>query len=523
MLQEKVPSPADVGLPEKFSKWRSGQEQALHSAVNTSKRVSAFCCPTGWGKSPFVIATALLSGQSTCIVTATKGLQDQYMKDFSSIGLVDLRGRRNYVCALKDDAKFTCEDGYNARCPYKGTVGCPSSQAEMRAAVSRLVVTNYDKWTASRKYGLGMSHFTQVIFDEGHDMPDALARAMQVTLHHKEIEETLQVPFLDGSDADDMREWKNWAVLVRQIAIQKALEAYNKIKGVSDPKQSWVRHYGHMRNLAKRLGTVATARPIDWIVEQRPEGYQFDPIRPGRYVEAALLLRIPKVIVVSATLRPKTMFMTGIGKDAFTFQEFDSDFDPKRCPIYWVPTMRVDKRAESLAMLWARLDQIASKRRDRKGIVHTISYARRDEIMSSSRFADSMIINQKGEAPTEMVDLYKTSPAGTMLVSPSVGTGYDFPDEDCRFQFVCKVPFEPPSKIQKARQSDDEEYVYYRAMQYLVQAFGRDMRSKRDWSERFICDDHIEWFRARYGHLAPKSFHAVFKHVDVLPQPLKLT
>lgn len=31
--------------------------------------------------------------------------------------------------------------------------------------------------------------------------------------------------------------------------------------------------------------------------------------------------------------------------------------------------------------------------------------------------------------------------------------------------------------------------------------------------------NHMQWFLPRYGHLAPKSFHRIFKQVDVLPQP----
>ena len=66
------------------------------------------------------------------------------------------------------------------------------------------------------------------------------------------------------------------------------------------------------------------ANDKQWVVEEVKEGFQFDPIAPGRYAEGVLLLGIPKIIVVSATLRPKTMYMMGIGKENFEFKEFDS-------------------------------------------------------------------------------------------------------------------------------------------------------------------------------------------------------
>ena len=516
-------TPQELGLPERFQQWRSNQAEGINAATRDLNRVTVICAPTGFGKELLCVGTARLSGVPTCIVTDSRGLQDQYLSTYKDIGIADLRGRRNYECSFKKDPDYTCEEGYNARCPYKGTVMCPASQAEMRAATSNLVLTNYDKWTRARKSGLGLSHIQQVIFDECHAMPDALARAMQVVLHYKEIEETLKIPFPQGGDADTMHEWKSWAAAAREIANQEVMELRDKIARSVDPKTSWVKHYIHMKELTRRLGVISTCAPKDWVVEQITGGYQFDPIRPGRYSESALFLNVPKIVCVSATVRPKTMYMTGLAAHKFTFIEYPSEFDPHRCPVYWVPTMKVRGQGQDLSQLWQRLDQWIARRRGRNGIVHTISYDRQQQIISSSRFSDHMLINKRGEPPTEMVEDFKSRPdTGTILVSPSIHTGYDFPFNQCRWQFVAKVPFEPPSKILKARQEADKEYTYYRALQYLVQAFGRDMRDKSDWSERIIADDQVEWLLGKYSHLTPASFHAVFKKVEILPPPLNL-
>lgn len=106
------------------------------------------------------------------------------------------------------------------------------------------------------------------------------------------------------------------------------------------------------------------------------------------------------------------------------------------------------------------------------------------------------------------------------LTSPSVGEGYDFPMDECEVQIITKLPFEPPSKINKAREQDDKEYGPYRCMNKLVQMIGRGMRSKEDSCENFIIDNDIEWFRGMYSHLAPRTFHQFFRQVVVLPKPL---
>lgn len=513
----KIPSPEVVGLPPKFDKWRSGQEQAISNILESKKRVIALSAPTGFGKSPTYIGAALMSGQPTCIVTNSRGLQDQLMRDFCSIGLVDIRGRSNYQCAARED--YTCQEGYATQCPYKGTIGCPASQAEMRASTSSLVVTNYDKWIASRRFGNGLSHFSQVIFDEGHDAPDAVAKAMQVTLSDNEISTIMQMEYPQGVDVFAC--WKVWASYARERAEDLIREQKIKIGSVSSPKATWVKQLYHLQSLLRKLSILSVSRPDDWVVDEIQNGeFQFDPIRPAKYAEATLLLQIPKIVIVSATLRPKTMFMLGVGKINYDFFEFESDFDPKRCPIYWVPTMRVDSKAKDLSMLWMRLDQIIAKRQDRKGIIHTISYQRQKDILARSRFAERMYVNVPGTPATQMVEVFRGAKPGTILVSPSVATGYDFPGKDCEWQFIAKIPFpDGRTKINKARNAVDSEYGAYNAMQTMVQSFGRGMRSKSDQCEGFICDDHLSWFLPRFRHLAPNSFYRLFKKVDILPQP----
>jgi Rad3-related DNA helicase len=500
-------------MPAKFERWRPAQEEALQFLLRSTKRAKAPSMPTGSGKTAVYVGHSLITREPTAFVTENIGLMDQLLEDFRDCGMVSLMGKRRYTCDLKPE--YTCEDGHAARCPKKGTIGCPLSHAEMAAAVSPLVVTNYDKWTSSRKFGQGMAHFTKVVFDEGHLAPEALARAMQVVLSHHEIEEVLGVDF--PKQREEMVDWKYWASWVRAEAEEQMIAAKALITG-PDPKPTYVRKYMHLRNLCKRLATIATCQPQNWVCDELEKGFQFDPVKVARYSESTLLLRVPNIIVISATLRPKTLYMLGLGRESFDFLELGSDFDPKDCPIYYIPTMRVDSRAEDLSPLWIKLEQIASARQDRKGIVHTISYARRDAILGRSRFAPSMIVNPKGEASTETVMAYKAAGPGAILVSPSVGAGFDFPGRDCEWQFVCKIPFpDSRSKIVRARQEDDKEYGPYQAINKLVQIFGRGARFKGDRCENFIGDMHLDWFLPRYGHLAPKSFHGFFKRIEVAP------
>jgi Rad3-related DNA helicase len=467
------------------------------------------------------VGYALASKEPTLIITWTKGLMDQYMSMFSSIGMTELRGRDNYPCHMyegRDD--YSCEDGYPARCPYRGTVGCPYSLAEIKMATSRLGVTNYAKWTSAGRLNPALGHFTQVVFDEGHHMPEAVANAMQVVLQARKIEEILGIDFPRGMDREDLSHWKAWATEATGPVEQAMLQELDKVTGNPDPKLAWIRHYVYLRNLLRKLTTLRTLKPSAWIVEETDYGFVFDVISPGRYGESSLLLGVNSVIAMSATLRPKTLHLSGI--QDFLFEEFPSDFDPRRSPVYYIPTVRVDARAKDLSELWVRMDQFMARWQNHKGIIDPVSFDRQKTILEQSRFRQFMIVNQRGSSITKAVERYRRAKPGAILVSPSIPEGFDFPDAECRWQIMAKIPFEPLTKIVKARQDADREYRGHQALQHIIQFFGRGVRSKGDWRVGAIFDRHLDWFWAQHKHLAPEWFHSFFQASYTIPAPLDL-
>lgn len=527
-------------MPAKYTHWRPSQEAALDVTVTQygRKRVIGLGLPTGSGKTGVDLGLGLLMNEPTCIVTDSRGLQDQYMHpdEGGALGMVDLRGRDNYTCNLRED--YSCNEGRNARCPYVNTMQCPASKAEVKFGSSMLGITNYAKWTSARRSAAPyIQHFSQVIFDEGHAAPLALARAMQVKLHHKEMEDTLQLPFPDIPSAkkyepedmaQQMKQWKLWVDVGKELCEREMQVAKMRMESVKDPKPSWVRHYLHMRELNRRLGILRLASPHNWVVDEFKEvggdhGFVFDPIRPGRYTDALLFGDVRRIVLTSATLNAKTLKLLGVKPENYHFQEFDSSFDPAKGPIYYLPTAFIDSKAGDYeyAQLWAMIDRVLSAHRDRKGGIHTISYQRRDDVVSRSRWASWMMVNEKGEPPTEDIGRFKDAQAGYILVSPSFGTGYDFPGPELEFNIVCKIPFEPPSKIVQARDKDDGgEYRGYRAMGLLEQMFGRGNRQDADTCSGYIFDRNMDWFMKKFGKFASKNFHNRFRRINLLPEPL---
>src|SRR5580692_6671749 len=113
-------SPADLGLPEKFSAWRTFQWDGIDRIISSTKRFVVICAPTGSGKTGIGLGAAALSGERTVILTATKGLQDQVAAEAESL-VADIRGLNNYLCPIAESlgipkdtsvADAPCQCGY---------------------------------------------------------------------------------------------------------------------------------------------------------------------------------------------------------------------------------------------------------------------------------------------------------------------------------------------------------------------------------------------------------------------------
>lgn len=508
--------PTDLGFPDKFASWRPHQTDAVLTAAGSDKRFIAQNQPTGSGKSLCYMAGGILNGGRILYLTSSKGLQDQLMDDFHGIGLKDIRGKANYPCSARPD--YTCEDGHIGRCPVKGTVLCPHTKALITARQSKHVVTNYSLWTSTRKYGNGIGAFDMIVMDEAHNAVDELANALQVRLSDHEITEMLGIDW--PADQISLGSWKKWANAAKGVANERSTQTLHKIRGHSDPKQSWSRDYNHFRNLVRKLSTVASMRPDEWIWEQIDQGYQFDPIRLGRYSEPYLFAGTPKILMTSATIHPRLIYMFGVKQSSLLYQDFPAVFPPVNGPVYIVPTMQMNYRNPDIRQCILRVDQIIRARLDRKGIVHTVSRDRRDVIMDGSRFSEVMITNFGNDPVFRAVTRFKNAPPPRVLISPSVSTGYDFPGRDCEYQVLTKIPFpDNRSRIVQVRSELDKDYFAVVAMTGIQQMCGRGRRYETDRCENFILDDNFSWFYRRYSWAASKWFKESVVWLMSLPNP----
>jgi len=518
-------NPSELGLPSKFEGFRDGQLEIAAELSSADKRFVLLSAPTGSGKTIIYMTLARLLEARTLVLVGTKGLQDQIVADFDEMGVVDQRGQGNYPClALEDGGEMygtaplsMCDRGpckVGVECGLKER-GCEYFDAQRRSRQAQVVVTNYAYWLALGAWSdpAALGQFDLLVLDEAHNAPDWVTRSASAEVGRREVQELdVDAPSIE----DPVMDWSRWAA--------RASVVCKRVYGAATSAEEKLRLQGLGRRLARIV--AAGGSQDGWIVERWHGGARLVPVWPRGYCEKLLFRSIPRVVLTSATVTSQTAGYLGLRKKDFDYTEVDSAFSKERRPFVFVtaqPEVRVDRRmTEGHKRIWARrIDEIIAGRMDRKGIIHTRSYRRAQELVERSRFADSMIVPRDGRDTQPMVERFRSSSAPAILVSAALEEGYDFPYDECRYQVIAKVPFlDSRGPLTKARSELDSDYLNYEAAQDLIQMAGRGMRAEDDLCETFIVDGHWKWFSRTATF--PGWFKRAWKRKKGIPEPPRL-
>src|SRR5271154_1298879 len=201
-------TPADLGLPTKFSSWRPGQWPAIEGGAMSEKQFVVHAAPTGTGKSVIAVAHAILTGGRAVYVTSTKGLQDQCSTDFTPCGMVDLRGRQNYTHCTRGG---TCADGRLFGCKGDEDSYCEYIATREEFLKSKLTVTNYSCLLSNILHGEGMGDIDLLILDEAHEAIEELATALEIRINHASNTHIYSSLGIAPPYQSPLPKWKYWA------------------------------------------------------------------------------------------------------------------------------------------------------------------------------------------------------------------------------------------------------------------------------------------------------------------------
>ena len=513
-------TPSEILGIKKFDRWYPGQEDLFNQVmewINTGPQALGLSVPTGYGKSLLGMLIAQMSGRKTVYLTATKGLQDQLMRDFGAVGLgrgavelKDIKGQNEYRClefqSMQVD-RAPCHTGYN--CPSKRQ--CPYYMALEEAQRAKRVVTNYHKWMyqiySHDSMKVSMPRDTQLLIcDEAHQIASVLENFLTVRFTAKDRDLFPWDPHWSA------RVWKSEVSDILELVkgrLQAVLRSVSNQSSNMDIDHKLIAEYRHLQSLEDRLDRLDVGlkdNASNWMPEMTQDDMAvWTPLKISRY-NNVLFQGVPKVILMSAMITRPMMDYLGVLDGQWI--DAPSLFPASNTPIVHVKNVTVDHRTSDKDMeKWVKcIDEIIAGRQHKKGIVFTVSYARARYLTERSRFKSQMY-QHSNQNLRSVVDQFKRASAPATLVSPAVTTGWDFPSTECEYIVVGKIPYpDTRGSVMKARQAEDKSYPSMIAMQTLVQECGRGTRNSDDKCQVLIVDD--TWMRwwPQNRNLAPRWF-----------------
>lgn len=527
---------------------REGQKQILNeidSAIKSGYKKILISAPTGIGKS-YIAKTLADSKTTSFIVTSTKQLQDQYVKDFPRIPTI--KGMGNFACyQLMDFEKITntkqalrkrlsCDKGQctvrkNGKqvsaCDYKtksdeNSKWCLYYKQKYLGLKAPQTILNYSLYFQMKKYQADLEslHREITIFDEAHTIENEIVRFIGYDIwggYLRDVKlnpDDYDISNVDGilsliedmensyakilteiennyERARDTNEAKRYSQLLKRY--EASVEIYRLI---SDQKENFVVQKPEMNNGEFRKVSVV-------------------PIDISKFVDA--FFDSEYQIFMSATI-DQVNFARSLGMKDYAFIDISkSPFAKENRKTHFLNIKYLKESSpESDRMAVAKkIDELLKWHKNERGIILTSSKKRCDFIFenlskeSQNRVQQAHSENLDGSTINEIIEAHKHKKAGVLL-SSSLWQGIDLKDDLSRFQIIEKCPYlYLGDRRVEIKKKIDEQWYYYQTTVKLLQGLGRSIRNEKDFAVTYVLDGSVQTLLRRNKAMVPMSYHDV--------------
>lgn len=470
--------------------------------------VFIFDVPVAGGKS--LIATTIArwlqsKHVTSALITPTKILQDQYLRDFEEITV--LKGQSTYSCRLGDgktcaDTKKNmgscCTDG-------PGTIVCPYLAARMDAQEAEVALFNFHSYYANAMYKNTLiadeaHNAIHWLFDfytlklwkceVGYDDDMELSGASISGLIAKAISSlTMDLVTLEAQDAGDSA----------KEALEKEIERFGYIRDT----------IGQFKNellIEKERGFYHGAKKELRKTEQ--EYIYVKPLKVDKIGSGTLWPRsVEKLILLSATIFPDDAETLGLNTRRVGRYVAPYAIPAAHRPfIVWpVASMASRNRPASIPKIADAVKAVTDKHKDVKGIVHcTYEMAKflQARFGSDPRF---MFHDQRNKR--EQYEKYLAAKKPVVLIASGMAEGIDLAFDAGRFQIITQLmrPY-LGDKVNKYFAMNKPRFYNLEGVRAVMQQTGRICRDPTDVGYTYMLDSEFYPFYAQTHDMWPQGF-----------------
>ena len=551
MLERRIDQIIDKALElNTFGKdfeFRKGQREIITKICETyledPESTLVIDAPTGAGKSLIAMWSAHILkelGNRGYMVTSDLSLQDQYETDFYNYGLrwPSIKGVDNYECSV-NGLPFSLGDcklkgmGYEQaeRLPCYGS--CEYLQNRRRAIDQPIALLNYSFWLIQRNYVEAkmlqddrVVPFEQrdfVFFDEAHRIDDivqshfspriepglvdrmmtlnrfASKQGFQEASYTKNKIQSLVNHMMVGGKNDVFTAMSEFERIlhgfgkVRQVANKMAKKRY----GTAGVPKDWQTAFGHFDRLKDvhckvedYLSLIKEVGIDKMVLDQNEHEAKFMCVEESLMINKYLHEKANFKVFMSATIGDPKAFVKIMGIKNAKFIRMDNAFNYDKSPVVFVNRHKLSfrEREASLPKVVEIMDQIISKHKGQRGIIHCGSYEFMNYIQSKSKHTFRLMNYENSKQKADVLELFKKK-EDAVLMGPSLLEGLDLKDDTSRFQIFFKVPY--PSlgdPLIKAKMQTSNEWYDWKTGISIMQGVGRSVRSKDDWAVTYVLD-----------------------------------
>ena len=576
MLERTVGQIIDQALESgtfgKDFEFRNGQREIVEAICNAyledQEATVVVDAPTGAGKSLIAMWSSYVLkelGNTGYLVTSDLSLQDQYESDFYRLGLrwPSVRGVDNYECSV-NGLPFSLGDcklkgmGYEQAEKLSCYSSCEYLQNRKRSIEQPVALLNYSFWLIQRNYvedrmlqdgrEVPFKQRDFVFFDEAHkvdeivqghfspridiDITDRFGLAnrfiqkqnigtpIQTLGSIKAIVNRLLTEKSRPALFEAMQDFRKVAKVYRKAAQITKAQAGKRFKNREVPRD-WstaLTTFDRIKDVYCKFDDyVALIKEVGieaMVIDQSEEEAKFMCVEESQMVNKYLHEKAGFKVFMSATIGDPRAFVKIMGIKNAKFIRVPNAFDYEKSPVVFVNRHKLSfrEREASLPKVVEILDQIISKHKGQRGVIHTGSYMFSNYIKQNSKHTFRLMDYDSSKEKKGIIEVFKKKEDG-ILMGPSLLEGLDLKDDISRFQIFFKVPYPNlGDPLIKAKMQTSNEWYDWKTGISIMQGVGRSVRSKDDWAVTYILDACFGSLINKQGFFPP-SFNERIKTI----------